>query len=204
VPFRRLAAALFALAALFAVHPADAADPRLEDLSIGRANAPVTIVEYSSYTCPHCAAFRQETRPWLIETFVNSGRARLVFSDFPLDGVAMAASMLVHAAPRANAEALSEAFFSEQRTWMHAANPRQALSGIAALAGMSPQAIDAALAEQALFQGMLHKRNAASRDHGIDSTPTLLINGRTIAANSPRKELAAAIAAAEAEAGVKP
>lgn len=204
MPFRRSAALLFAFAALFAVRPADAADPRLEDLSVGRANAPVTIVEYSSYTCPHCAAFHQETRPWLIETFVNSGRARLVLSDFPLDGVAMAASMLVHAAPRANAEALSEAFFSEQRTWMHAANPRQTLSGIAALAGMSPQAIDAALADQALFQGILDKRNAASRDHGIDSTPTLLINGRSIAANSPRKELAAAIAAAEAEAGVKP
>jgi len=203
VSFRRFAAAVFALAALVSAPAARAADPRLENPSLGRADAPVTIVEYSSYTCPHCAAFHRDNRPWLIETYVKTGRARLVFSDFPLDGLAMAASLLVHAAPRETAEALSETFFSEQKSWMYAANPRQALTGIAALAGMSPQAVEAALADEALFQGILDKRNDASKTHGIEATPSLTINGKVFAANSPREDLAEAIAAAEALAGVK-
>ncbi len=201
--FRRLAAILLTLAALFATGPAEAKDTLLHDQSGGRANAPVTIVEYSSYTCPHCATFHQETRPWLIETFVDSGRARMVFLDYPLDGLAMAASLLVHSAPKETAEALSEALFSEQQRWATAQNPRQALSGIAALAGMSPQAIDAAPADQTLFQALLDQRAAASQEHGVDSTPALVINGHKIAANSSRRELTEMIEAAEAEAKVR-
>jgi protein-disulfide isomerase len=203
VSLRRFAAVLLALAALFSAPAARAADPRLADLSQGRDDAPVTIVEYSSYTCPHCANFHQDNRPWLIDTYVKTGRAKLVFSDFPLDGLAMAASLLVHTAPREHAEALSEALFSEQRTWMNAANPRQALSSLAGLAGMPPQAVEAALSDEALFQGILDKRNEASKTYGIDSTPNLTINGKVVAANAPREELAAAIAMAEAAAGVK-
>ncbi|MBN2752815.1 MAG: DsbA family protein [Rhodospirillaceae bacterium] len=183
---------------------APAEDPRLADLTMGRADAPVTIIEYSSYTCPHCATFRQEIRPWLIATFVKTGRARLVFSDYPLDGLSMAASLLVHSAPPETAEALSETLFSEQRQWGMAQNPRKALSALAGLAGMSQKAIDAALDDQALFQGILDKRKRAAKIHDVDSTPTLVINGRKIAANSSRKELTEMIEAAEAEAKVKP
>jgi len=199
---RSLLAASMASAALGLLpRGARAAGPaRLVDLSLGRDGAPVTILEYSSYTCPHCATFHTETRPWLIKTYVDTGRARMVFSDFPLDGVAMAASMLVHSAPKETATALSEALFSEQRHWATAQNPREALTQLAALAGMPAKAVEAALADKELFQALLDQREKASQDYGVDSTPTLVINGRKIAANSPRKDLAEAIEAAEAEA----
>ncbi|WP_337996916.1 thioredoxin domain-containing protein [Oleispirillum naphthae] len=199
---RSLLAASAASAALCLLpRAARAAGPaRLADLSLGRDGAPVTILEYSSYTCPHCATFHIETRPWLVKTYVDTGRARMVFSDFPLDGVAMAASMLVHSAPKATAAALSEALFSEQRHWAAAQNPREALTQLAALAGMSAKAVETALADKELFQALMDQREKAEKDYGVDSTPTLVINGHRVAANSPRKDLAAAIEAAEAEA----
>lgn len=196
---RRLA---FAFAALAFLAPAARAQD-LHDLTLGRADAPVTIVEYSSYTCPHCASFHQENRPWLIKTFVEAGRARLVLMDYPLDGLAMAAAMLVHSAPADTAPVLSETLFAEQTSWATAQNPRQALAGIAGLAGMSPAQVDAAFADKALFQKLLDRRAEAYEKQGIDSTPTLTINGTKIAANAPREELTRAIETAEAAAKKK-
>lgn len=192
----------FALAAaLVLLAPAAFAQSSgLHDQAIGRADAPVTITEYSSYTCPHCAVFHQENRPWLIKTFVDTGRAKLVYKDYPLDGLAMAASMLVHSAPADVAPMLSETLFAEQQSWATAQNPRQALGSIAGLAGMSPAAVDAALTDKALFQKLLDQRAEAFEKDGIDSTPTLVINGTKIAANASHGELAKAIEAAEAAA----
>lgn len=196
---RRLALAFAALA--FLAPAARAQD--LHDLTEGRADAPVTILEYSSYTCPHCAHFHGDNRPWLVKTFVETGRAKLVLMDYPLDGLAMAAAMLVHSAPAETAPTLSEALFSEQNSWATAQNPRQALATIAGLAGMSPSQVDAAFADKALFQKLLDRRAEAYEKQGIDSTPTLTINGTKIAANATHEELTRAIEAAEAAAKKK-
>lgn len=187
-----------ALAALVCLAPAARAEGvTLHDLSVGREDAPVTILEYSSYTCPHCAHFHETNRPWLIKTFVDTGRARLVFMDYPLDGLAMAGAMLVHSAPPEVAPVLSETLFSEQRTWATAQNPRQALASLAGLAGMAPAQVDAAFENKALFQALLDRRSEAFQKHGIDSTPTLMINGTKIAANASEEDLTKAIEVAE-------
>ena len=170
----------------------------LHDQVLGKADAPVTINEYSSYTCPHCAAFHAENRPWLIKTFVDTGRAKLVFVDYPLDGLAMAAAMLVHSAPEDTRQVLSDALFSEQRVWATAENPRQALGTLAGLAGMSQQQVDKALADKALFQALLDRRAYAFEKLGVDSTPTLIINGQKIMANASQEDLSKAIETAEA------
>lgn len=190
---RRIALA----AALVLLAPVAHAETALRDMVVGRADAPVTITEYSSYTCPHCAAFHAENRPWLIKTFVDTGRAKLVFHDYPLDGLAMAAAMLVHSAPADTAPVLSEALFSEQNSWATAQNPRQALGTIAGLAGMNPGQVDAAMADKALFQALLDRRSQAFEKQGIDSTPTLIINGQKIMANASREDLTKAIETAE-------
>lgn len=189
-----LAAALVLLAP--AAHAADSLT--LHDLVIGKPDAPVTINEYSSYTCPHCAAFHAENRPWLIKTFVDTGRAKLVFVDYPLDGLAMAAAMLVHSAPEDTRQVLSDTLFSEQHSWATAENPRQALGTLAGLAGMSQQQVDKALADKALFQALLDRRAYAFEKLGVDSTPTLIINGQKIMANASQEDLAKAIETAEA------
>lgn len=191
----------YALAAVMvllapAAHAADTV--AIKDLVIGKPDAPVTINEYSSYTCPHCAAFQVENRPWLIKTFVDTGRAKLVLVDYPLDGLAMAAAMLVHSAPEDTRQVLSDTLFSEQRSWATAQNPRQALGTLAGLAGMNPGQVDAALADKALFQALLDQRSYAFEKLGVDSTPTLIINGQKIMANSSQEELTKAIETAEA------
>ena len=189
----------FAVAAvLVLLAPAAHAETTLHDQVIGKADAPVTINEYSSYTCPHCAAFHAENRPWLIKTFVDTGRAKLVFVDYPLDGLAMAASMLVHSAPEDTQKVLSDTLFSEQHAWATAQNPRQALGTIAGLAGMSPSQVDAALADKVLFQALLDRRAYAFEKLGVDSTPTLIINGQKIMANASEEDLTKAIETAEA------
>ncbi len=189
-----LAAVLMLLAPV--AHAADT--PALNDQVLGKADAPVTINEYSSYTCPHCAAFHVENRPWLIKTFVETGRAKLVFVDYPLDGLAMAAAMLVHSAPAETQPTLSDTLFAEQNSWATAQNPRQALGTIAGLAGMSPAQVDAALADKGLFQALLDRRAYAFDKLGVDSTPTLIINGQKVMANASHDELTKAIETAEA------
>lgn len=196
---------LAAQAEAAAAAPASApADPRLALRVEGKADAPVTILEFSSYTCPHCADFHAETRPWLVKTFVDTGRAKIVNHDFPLDGLAVGAAMLVHSAPAGTAEALSETLFSEQRQWAMSKDPRASLTTLAGLAGMSKDKVDATFEDQKLFQGILDLRKQAEDQYGIDSTPTLVIGGKKIAANSSREELTAAIEAAEAAAKKKP
>lgn len=196
---RRLALAFAALAFLApAAHAQD-----LNDLTEGRADAPVTILEYSSYTCPHCAAFHKENRQWLLKTFVETGRAKLVLVDYPLDGLAMAAAMLVHSAPPDTAKVLSEALFAEQNSWATAQNPRQALATIAGLAGLSPAQVDTAFNDKPLFQKLLDRRAEAYEKQGIEATPTLTINGQKINANVSQAELTKAIETAEAAAKAK-
>ena len=202
---RRRFAALAALATLGLSSPpaparSAAADVIADDPAIGRADAPVTIVEFSSYTCPHCAAYHAEVLPWVIATYVDTGRVRYVFHDFPLDGLAMAASMLEHRVPRETARAFSETLYAQQQQWATSADPRKALTMLAELAGLNAAGVDAALADKALFQKILDKRKEAETAFGINATPTLAINGTTIAAMSPREDLTAAIERAEAAA----
>jgi protein-disulfide isomerase len=193
---RFVLAATLVLLAPAAAHAADSVT--LHDLVIGKPDAPVTINEYSSYDCPHRATFHAENRPWLIKTFVDTGRAKLVFADYPLSGLAMAAAMLVHSAPEDTRQVLSDALFSEQRVWATAENPRQALGTLAGLAGMSQQQVDKALADKALFQALLDRRAYAFEKLGVDSTPTLIINGQKIMANASQEDLTKAIETAEA------
>ena len=169
-------------------------DP-LADRVLGNPNAPVTILDYSSMTCPHCAAFHTETLPKIKEKYIDTGKVKLVFRDFPFDQAALRASMLARCAPAERYYPLLDVLFKAQGQWARAADPAKALSQYGKLAGMSQETIDACMANQALADGILNIRMTGQNQHRIESTPTFILNdgAATINGNQPFEVFAQAI-----------
>lgn len=147
------------------------------DKVLGRADAPVTIVEYASFTCPHCAHFHADILPELKKAYIDTGKARLVYRDFPLDRYALAASVVARCAANDRYFGLVDLLFREQPRWSGAKNPVAALAGLAMLAGISKKKLDACLGDEKLQKTVLQQRLAASQQYKVTSTPTLIVNG---------------------------
>ncbi|NNG03951.1 MAG: DsbA family protein [Inquilinus sp.] len=148
------------------------------DKVLGSANAPVTIVEYASFTCPHCATFHTDTWPTLKERFVDSGQVRFVFRDFPLNEPALRAGMMARCVPEDRYFSVVEVIFSTLDQWSNG-DWRQGLGRIGRLAGLSQEAFDACLADKALEEQILGLRLAGQQLYDINSTPSFVINGKT-------------------------
>ena len=156
--------------------PAHATEERV----LGNPDAPVTIIEYASLTCPHCADFHSGILPELKKRFIEGGKVRLVMRDFPLDRVALQAHTIARCAPKGQYFPLLDALFRSQDRWARAANPTAALAGIARLSGMTEETIGACLNSEALQRSVLEDRLTGERMHQVQSTPTFVINGRTL------------------------
>ena len=184
-----LTAVLFAAAAIAGiakpVHPASAAEgtaprgPALEEMALGRDDAPVTIIEYASLSCPHCATFHEETLPALREKYIDTGKVRLVFREFPLERTAFWASIIARCAGEKRYFAFIDVFFKKQQAWYSAEDPFEALTRIARLGGLSAKDAEACREDKALGDYILQIRLDGERDHGIDSTPSFVIDGKT-------------------------
>ena len=190
---------LAALAVLVAGGSAAAA-AEVRERTLGDAAAPVTIVEYASYTCPHCAAFHEETLPTLKADYIDTGKAKLIFHEFPLDQGALTASVLAQCAGDRYFQ-FSDAFFSTQDAWGTSADPTAALRNMARLGGLSPDQIDACLNDEGMAEAVLQMRLDAQQQHGIDSTPSFLIDGELFRGNAGADAMAEAIDAALAAKG---
>ena len=163
------------------------------DRVLGNDDAPVTLVEYASFTCGHCARFHADTLPALRERYVDSGVAKLVFRDFPLDGLALRASMLSHCAAPQQYFTLVEVLFATQRQWISAPDPLQALGNIGRQAGIGEADFQACMENDALAEQILRRALAAEERFGISSTPSFVINGETLIGNQPLDRFEAAI-----------
>lgn len=165
---------------------AQAADPRLGVRATGPATAPVTVTEFFSLTCGHCAAFHNGVWPRVKAELVNTGRIRMVWRDFPLDGIALAAAAVARALPEERYEAFIGTLFQTQDRWAFAQGRQiDELARIAALAGMDRASLDAVLADEALRRGILEQRVAAEREFQIRATPSFAFNGRLHSGNLP-------------------
>jgi len=168
-----------------------AADPRLAPRTSGQPNAPVTVIEFFSLTCSHCAAFHNNVWPRVKAELVNTGRVRMVWRDFPLDGVALAAASIARALPAERYEAFISTLFQTQDRWAFAQGRQMdELAKLAALAGMSRQALDVVIADEALRRGILEQRVAAEREFQIRATPSFAFNGRMHNGNLPFEQFA--------------
>ncbi len=183
LPRRHLIMAAPALIAAGAVaraaHADDATDPRLTQRSIGKPDAPVTVIEFFSLTCPHCAAFARDTLPQVEKDLVDTGKLRIVFWDFPLDKVALLAAMVARSLPADRYEPFCAALLASQARWAYArgVNVTEELWKMAALAGMSRTTFDATVADKGLQDGLLKLQDQAVKDYKVDATPYFVFNG---------------------------
>jgi protein-disulfide isomerase len=160
---------------------ARAADPATTaERALGKADAPVTVTEFYSLTCPHCAAFHRETFPQVKSQLIDTGKLRFVFWDFPLDQVALTAAMVAHYLPPERYEPFIGALLSSQDRWAFArgVNSTEELAKMAALAGLPRDAFNKAIADTDLRTWILKRQDDAQKTYGIDSTPSFVFNGK--------------------------
>ncbi len=149
----------------------------LPDVWLGAADAPLTIIEYASMTCSHCAAFHLETFPLLKKNYIDTGKARFVLREFPLDALAAAAFMLARYAGDKR-EAMVDLLFAQQKNWAFVDKPLDALENMVKQAGIGSEDFKKCLQDNALYQNVLKVRERASSKFGVDSTPTFFLNGQ--------------------------
>jgi protein-disulfide isomerase len=175
-PLRLISAALAQTAA-------DVAKPvSLPDMALGPANAPVTITEYASMTCPHCAAFNAEVFPKIKSTYIDTGKIRYVFREFPLDIKAAAGSMLARCIAKGDSGkyfAVVDMLFRQQSDWVMK-NTTETLTRIGKQAGLSEKAVEDCLKDQALLDKIAADQKYAAEVLKVNSTPTFFINGEVI------------------------
>ena len=167
----------------FAQSAADVAKPvSLPDMALGPADAKVTITEFASMTCPHCAAFNAETYPKIKAAYIDTGKVRYIFREFPLDIKAAAGSMLARCIANGDAPkyfAVTDMLFRQQNDWV-VKNTTETLTRIGKQAGMSQQQVETCLKDQALLDKIAADQKYASDVLKVDSTPTFFINGDRI------------------------
>jgi protein-disulfide isomerase len=152
-----------------------------DDRILGNPDAPITIVEYASLTCPHCAHFANDVLPELKKKWIDPGKVKLVFRDFPLDEPALRAAMIARCAPTDRFYAYVDTFFAAQDKWVMARDYREALARLVKLGGMSQNEFENCLKNTALENKIVEGRLVASKELDVGSTPTFFINGTKFA-----------------------
>jgi protein-disulfide isomerase len=187
--YRRQVVSLFG-AALFAgalgVVPAQAQGVDLAELAKpgplgdkiqGNANAPVTIIEYASLTCPHCAHFHSTVYPSLKKNYIDTGKVRFVFREFPRDPVDVGAFMLARCAPGDRYFPLVDVLFDQQQNWAFTRDAVKQLLTIAKQAGFTEDSFNKCLEDKKLAEELRNVGRRAYEKFKVDSTPTVFING---------------------------
>ena len=148
-----------------------------EDRVLGKPDAPITIIEYASMSCPHCAHFATEVMPTLKEKWIDTGKAKLILRPYPLDALALRAEMVARCAPPERYYPLVETLFETQDKWVVAKDWRAALARIALLAGIGPKEFNACLGNKALEDQITESRLTATQQLSVQATPTFFVNG---------------------------
>jgi protein-disulfide isomerase len=149
----------------------------LGDKIIGDENAPVTIVEYASMTCGHCANFHKNTYPKLKTDYIDTGKVRFIFREFPLDPVASGGFMLARCAPQDKYFDVVDTMFENQRSWAFTDNPYQSMLDFSKQIGFTQETFEECLTNQGLLDAIETVKNRGAGEFGVNSTPTFFING---------------------------
>jgi protein-disulfide isomerase len=148
----------------------------LPDIVEGQANAPVTIVEYASMTCSHCAAFHHDVYPELKKKYIDTGKVKFILREFPLDPLATAAFMLARELGDKR-DAAVDLLFSQQKNWAFADKPLDGLANVLKQTGIGQEKFEAVLKDQPLYENVNKVRDRAAEKFGVNSTPTFFVNG---------------------------
>jgi protein-disulfide isomerase len=159
-----------------------------DDRILGNPEAPITIVEYASLTCPHCAHFANDILPEIKKEWIDTGKAKLVLRDFPLDEPALRAAMIARCAPPERYYAFVDTFFAAQEKWVRSGDYREALARLAKLGGMGQAEFDTCIKNTELENKIVEGRLRATQELEVSSTPTFFVNGSKLAGAPTREE----------------
>jgi len=149
----------------------------LGDVFIGSDTAKVTIYEYASMTCPHCAAFHHDTYPALKKDYIDTGKVRFTLREFPLDPLATAAFMLARCQGDSKYYPITDLLFDQQAAWAFTPKPVDALEQMLRQAGYNKQTFEACLKDQKIYSAVNAVKQRGLDVFKVDSTPTFFING---------------------------
>jgi protein-disulfide isomerase len=150
----------------------------LPDIALGSNDAPVTIVEYASMTCSHCAAFYATSFPELKSKYIDTGKVRFILREFPLDPLAAAGFMVARCAGDDKRNAIVELLFAQQKNWVFTNKPVESLANLVKQTGMSQTSFEACLKNQDLYNKIAKVHDQAAEKFGVNATPTFFINGK--------------------------
>lgn len=161
----------------------------LGDVALGPENAKVTVIEYASLTCSHCAAFHKNTWPEFKKRYIDTNKVRFILREFPLDPRATAGFMLARCDGNDKYYPITDLLFDQQRNWAFTDRPLDALRAMMRQAGFSQEKFDACLRDQKLYDAVNAVRNRGMEQFKVDSTPTFFINGQRYVGNMSIDEL---------------
>ena len=164
------------------------AEGALPDVVEGQANAPVTVVEYASMTCSHCAAFATKVYPTLKSKYIDTGKAKLILREFPLDPLATAGFMLARCSGDKR-EAMIELLFAQQKNWAFVDKPLDGLLNVVKQTGMTQETFERCLKDQALYDKINMVRDRGAEKFGVNATPTFFINGKRVSGEMTVEQL---------------
>jgi protein-disulfide isomerase len=160
----------------------------LGEMAMGDEKAPITVIEYASMTCPHCAHFSEATFPDLKRKYIDTGKVRFMFREFPLDQLAAAGFILARCAGPDKYFPLIETLFATQKDWV-VQRPLAPLTAIAKQAGLTQEAFEACLDNKQMLEGIEKVRNQAAEKFGVNATPTFFVNGKRLSGALSIEEL---------------
>jgi protein-disulfide isomerase len=150
----------------------------LGDVFLGNTLAPVTIIEYASMTCTHCASFHASGFKALKEKYIDPGKVRYALREFPLDPLAAAGFMLARCAGEGKFYPVVDLLFTQQKNWAFSQKPVDDLLTTIKQAGFTKESFEACLKDEKMFEGINQVRTRGAEKFGVNSTPTFFINGR--------------------------
>lgn len=153
-----------------------AAQARPDDIPLGKDDAPVTVIEYASLSCPHCAHFNKDVLPEIEKKYIETGKVKFIYREYPLNEPALKAALVARCAGKDKFHTFTKVLFSTQEKWAFNNNFREPLEKIALLGGMTKEAFAACMDDKAQEKVILGIMKAAA-DAGINSTPSFIING---------------------------
>ena len=160
----------------------------IKEMVIGQADAPLTIVEYASLGCSHCASFHHDTYPQLKKDYIDTGKVKFVFRDFPLGTPALAATMIARCSGSQRYFGFVEMFFRAQPQWSRASNPLDALTKVARFGGMPSADVQACISNQKLLDHIQGLKENAYKEDGVNATPYFVIGTEKLSGGLPYDE----------------
>ena len=181
-----------------AAHAQEAGDidtSSIVDMALGAEDAPVTIIEYASYTCPHCAAFHEGPFKQLKEDFIDTGKVRFIYREVYFDKYGLWASMVARCGGPDKFFGITDLIFKGQSEWARAGGPAEIveeLRKIGRLAGIDNDTLEACLQDGAKAQTLVAWYQENAEEHGINATPSFIVNGEKVS-NQPYDDFKALI-----------